>query len=330
MTNPCTAAQKKTYQACARFMGEATNLQEEADCWALELALNPGDAMLRRELALWCQQSDQHQHAWEKACLQWQSSQQDMQNLFKQSQPKRLPSTQRRWFLGAGLSAACGIAVWGLSPLGLNVVQSWEQWKADYATLTGERKVLQLAQHLTVQLNTRSALSVEQSAGRISLILHSGELAVQTHNQWCDLHTGTSQIQLFNSDLEVRQFHKQHLLVQCRQGWAQVQWEGRAYALQAGQAAHFRSGQAVQINSEQSVGSSWREGMLVFHEQPLQSVIDEVNRYRPGRVVLLNQDYAQRRFSANLHIENVDVFIEQLKAQPGWQVRQVGEYVLLS
>lgn len=328
MRDPSTSGpQCANYSVSERFAGEATTLQEEADCWAIELTLAPHDPVLQAEFLQWSEQSEQHRQAFQQALYHWQQSEQDLQGLHTQ---QRVKQVQRRWFLGAGLSAACSMAVWGLSPLGNELSSVWQQWGADYRTQTGERKVLQLAPALTVQLNTQSALSVAHQADRVALTLHSGEVAIQTHNQWCDLTLAQGHIQFFNSDLEVRQVAKQQWVVHCRQGWAQVQWQGTQYALQAGQRADFRAGHTVQLSHGEAHNSSWRDGILVFHEQPLQAVIDEVNRYRPGRVVLLNQDYAQRRFSANLLIEDVNQFIEQLRAQPDWQVREVGDYVLVS
>ena len=51
-----------------------------------------------------------------------------------------------------------------------------------------------------------------------------------------------------------------------------------------------------------SVVTAWQQGLLIFHAVPLRSVIAEVNRYRPGRIVLLNAALGRRLFSADFHI----------------------------
>lgn len=40
---------------------------------------------------------------------------------------------------------------------------------------------------------------------------------------------------------------------------------------------------------------AWRERMLVFNDVPLATVIDEINRYRPGMLLLLDKALGRRR-----------------------------------
>ena len=52
--------------------------------------------------------------------------------------------------------------------------------------------------------------------------------------------------------------------------------------------------------------TSWRRGVLVFDRQPLAKVVEELNRYRPGRVVLSNADLANREVSAVFRLDMLD------------------------
>ncbi len=45
---------------------------------------------------------------------------------------------------------------------------------------------------------------------------------------------------------------------------------------------------------------------------PVSQVIAEVNRYRPGRVILTNETLGQQLFSARLSIKNIDRVIAQV------------------
>ena len=69
---------------------------------------------------------------------------------------------------------------------------------------------------------------------------------------------------------------------------------------------------------------------MVFDDLPLTRVIDEINRYRPGRVVLMNDALAQRRFSAKFQIQALDDAIALMEDVLGVRVRRAGDLVILT
>ena len=73
--------------------------------------------------------------------------------------------------------------------------------------------------------------------------------------------------------------------------------------------------------------SDWRAGVVSFHDLPLEQAIDEINRYRPARVVLMNGDLARRRLSARYEVQDLDWAIAQIQQLYGAQVRRVGDLV---
>jgi transmembrane sensor len=52
--------------------------------------------------------------------------------------------------------------------------------------------------------------------------------------------------------------------------------------------------------------------MLVFRNAPLVSVIDEVNRYRLGRIILVDSSLGQRLVSARFEIKRLDTVMAQI------------------
>ena len=51
----------------------------------------------------------------------------------------------------------------------------------------------------------------------------------------------------------------------------------------------------ARADMEQAMG--WREGVLVFRDMPLSEAVAEINRYRPGRIMVLDDALAARRVS---------------------------------
>ena len=54
-----------------------------------------------------------------------------------------------------------------------------------------------------------------------------------------------------------------------------------------------------------SAAVAWREQVLVFNDATLASVIDEINRYRPGMLLLLNRELGQRKVQARFRLDQL-------------------------
>ncbi len=52
--------------------------------------------------------------------------------------------------------------------------------------------------------------------------------------------------------------------------------------------------------------------MLIFRHEPLRRVIDEVNRYRRGRIVVLDDTLGNRDVVANFHLDRIDEVVEHV------------------
>ena len=84
----------------------------------------------------------------------------------------------------------------------------------------------------------------------------------------------------------------------------------------------LRGGQQTVYDRQQLAGvalvdaanvSAWRNGELVFRQTRLAVVLDEINRYRPGRVVLMNDRVRNMPVSGSFYIASLDSAIAQLQ-----------------
>ncbi len=99
----------------------------------------------------------------------------------------------------------------------------------------------------------------------------------------------------------------------CVDGEVTVECEGRTSILKTGQRVSYgRHGLSEIVTADTAVVTAWRDGMIVFRNTPLVSVIDEVNRYRPGRIVLLDAALGQRLVTARFEIKRLDTVMGQL------------------
>ena len=71
-----------------------------------------------------------------------------------------------------------------------------------------------------------------------------------------------------------------------------------------------------------SIGMSYRRAWLL---------VEEINRYRPGKIVLMNGDLGHRMISGTFHLDHLDDFIGQARGLFGASVRSLpGGIVLLT
>jgi transmembrane sensor len=76
--------------------------------------------------------------------------------------------------------------------------------------------------------------------------------------------------------------------------------------------------------------SAWRNGVLVFRQTPLSDVVSEINRYRPGHVLVVDDKLARSRLNGRFRIDRLDTVFVQIREVLGASVTELpGGIVLL-
>jgi transmembrane sensor len=120
--------------------------------------------------------------------------------------------------------------------------------------------------------------------------------------------------------------------ISCLKGSLTVERGGATTPLTSRQQMSY-GGDGVSPVSEfnPSAITAWRRGMLLFDFTPVDQVIAEVNRYRAGRIILLNSEIGRRLLSARLRTNETDKLIVQLVHLFGARARELpGGIVVLT
>src|SRR5262249_15602356 len=139
--------------------------RDEARSWVVRLASGKLTVEEANALRRWHAADPAHARAFAEAKQQWRLVGTATQELARDLasgaalRPAGTPIT-RRWLMGAGAAAAAGIGVLAVRPpFGL-----WSPLvdvSADYRTGIGEVQTIAMGESVTVQLSTRSRLSLE-------------------------------------------------------------------------------------------------------------------------------------------------------------------------
>lgn len=57
---------------------------------------------------------------------------------------------------------------------------------------------------------------------------------------------------------------------------------------------------------------AWRNGRLVFFNEPLLTVVDALQRWRKGRIFIMDKQLAARRVSLILNLDHPDQMLDVL------------------
>ena len=184
--------------------------------------------------------------------------------------------------------------------------------------------------------------------GRVGLMLNT-RTSVRLRGTGIDLLAGEAAIDLRasaqpfgvvagagRSVAEGGRFEVRHLdgrvCVTCIEGQVRIAHPAAERRLRARQQAVYTAdamGNAVDIDAADA--TAWQKGELVFNETPLHEVIAEINRYRPGRIVLMNTQLRDRPVTGSFFTASLDEALLQLRHGFGLQARTlVGGLVVLS
>lgn len=238
------------------------------------------------------------------------------QRLLSSAADRTSALTSRRAFLGGAVAASLAGMLAVRPPFDL--WPSLGEMRGDYRTGVGEQRTVRIARGLTVELNTRTSVArVDGAADAYRLALIAGEVLVDAKRpaQPVRIETDHGSAQAEAGRFGVRLLDRESC-VTCLAGAVAVRAQdgGVRAVLRRGQQAMLGRNGAVRLLSvDPERVDSWRRGELVFDDRPLSEVVDEINRYRPGRIVLANSALAGIPVNAVFRLDGMDRAVAQIR-----------------
>lgn len=168
---------------------------------------------------------------------------------------------------------------------------------ADYRTAAGEQREISLDDGSRIRLNTASTVSVNMTDGARHIILHAGEAFFEVSSdpdRPFTVDAGDGQIKVLGTAFSVRRQPAGTRVVVTENRVEVTGPLGKSEALVAGEAVHAAStglGPVAQANLKRDL--AWIEQELVFENTPLDQVLSEIDRYHPGRILVMSSGIEQ-------------------------------------
>ena len=189
-----------------------------------------------------------------------------------------------------------------------------------YATGKAERRSVVLADGTRIDLGGGSRLTVRMSRLRREVDMGEGEVAfnvVHDAGRPFVVLTADRKIEDLGTEFDVR-YRRDQLAVTVRRGSVEVAppagGRGDTVSLAVGQRLRHNIG-APSSSVEQVAADdafAWRQGRLIYRDQPLQAVVDDLNQYFPIPIRLEGPRTAEIRFSGVLTIDSEAATVRRL------------------
>ncbi|WP_408599775.1 FecR family protein [Pseudomonas sp. PLMAX] len=290
----------------------------------------------------WLQADPAHAEAYARAQVLWELSEVPARTLadedalalqgYLNAMNRSGRSSVRRWS-GALAMAACLLLMISLGS-GWQPLRWIDDLGADYVSAPGQTRTVTLADHSQVTLDADSAIAVDFSGGERHVqvrrgagffsVVHTGEPFV------VDAEKG--QARVLGTQFEVRlQPHGAQVTVLSGRVGVTADRNAEQQILTAGQQVAYGEGSAQKLHAVDSEAQlAWRQGWLNYYKATLADVVEDLQRYYPGRIVLLNDELAKRTVSGSFPSKNPQAVLSSLQGVLGFEQHQVlGRLIIL-
>lgn len=315
-------------------------LLDEALDWVARLKAGAPTRADVEALQRWREQSPAHEQAFRAAARIFRSAsiaagelsdQSDAIDAAAISQGISRGVFARRAFLGGAVAAAAAGYLVVRPPLGM--WPSLEELSADYRTGKGEQRKIAVSSDVSLELNTQTSVALRSSPDETRIELISGEAsvaAIRPSPKLFVMLAANGRISATQADFNARCLDG-HVRVTCLNGTVDVAVDGKVVQLRPAEQVSYTSGRfEVPVPVDPTQVAAWQTGLLIFRDQTLADVVDEVNRYRSGKIIITNAELKLRVVNGTFQISKLGDFVLQVQQLFGAQARSLpGGVVLL-
>lgn len=310
--------------------------EQDAWLWLGRLQGQPGDAV-QMAFERWLAAAPEHVDTYVRMQALWHLSRPAAQRLADEQaaalqQYLHKPVSRRRYWASALAMAACLlVVVWGA---GWQPLRWVDDLGADMVSAPGQVRSVTLSDGSSVVLDADSAIAVRYSAGERHVELRRGAayFSVLPGEIPFTVAAAGGEARVLGTRFEVRHLDE-GARVSVLQGRVAVRG-GPLEAprvLTADQQVSYAAGVSGNLQGvDAGALTAWRDGRLSFYRAPLGEVLDELRRYYPGRIVLLNDELRERRVSGSFASQDPGAILDALQGVVGFeQHRLLGRLIIL-
>ena len=289
----------------------------------------------------WLRADPAHVEAYAQAQVLWELSEvparqlvhEDAQALqgYLDAMNRAKRSRALRWS-GALAMAACLLLMISMGA-GWQPSRWIDDFGADYVSAPGEVKTVTLADNTQVTLDADSAIAVDFTHGErhIQLRRGAGFFSVTHTGEPFVVEAGSGEARVLGTQFEVRlQPAGAQVTVLTGRVGVTPSKHGQQQVLIAGQQVAYADGIAEPLQAVDSESRlAWRDGWLNYYKAALADVVEDLGRYYPGRILLLNKEMGAKRVSGSFPSKDPQAVLNALQAVLGFEQHSLLDRVIV-
>ena len=318
-----------------------TPAQEQAALAWLSLLHDQPSSGDQATFSHWLQADPAHAEAYAQAQVIWELSEVPARTLadedalalqgYLNAMNRARRSSVRRW--SGGLALAASLLLMVSMGAGWQPSRWFDDLGADYVSAPGQVCSVTLADQSVITLDADSAIAVDFSGGERHVevrrgaaffsVSHTGEPFVVDANRGEARVLGTQfEVRLQPMGAQVSVLSGRVGVTPAKGAEQQVLGADQQVAYSAG---HARALQAIDAQAQ----LAWRQGWLNYYKAPLADVVQDLRRYYPGRILLLNDELGARRISGSFPSHDPQAVLASLQGVLGFQQNHLGNLIIL-
>ncbi|MGC0055200.1 FecR family protein [Brucella pituitosa] len=283
-------------------------IQEQAVDWLMQLQASPKNTAIVEACALWRASDARHELAFAKASRVFSDTR---FLLLQDTDFARTAARKPRYPVRAALSS---MLLFGALAGGFIAYDGPMRLRADAMSASNEMPTIKLEDGSTVQLNAGSAIAFDITDSQRQVQLLRGEayfIVAPDPQRPFTVRAANGEVTALGTEFDVK-LKDGGADVVVTEHAVQVQTSATSSALNPLDALQLEQGHSVFYDKKNGIGqvamidpelaASWRRGHLVFENQPLEHVVEDIARHLPGRVMIASSDLAERRITGTFDL----------------------------
>lgn len=298
--------------------------EQQAAKWQAQLSSDLVTDQHKKEFALWLAERHENAIAWQKINAFWVNLDQvkaaDLGiDLGIKDYAQVIPLS--KWQVKSRITRYC-IPALGLAAslvLALTFMfNSLDFYFADYTTAPGQQRQITLSDGSEILMNTDTAISVNFTQQQRQIQLVAGEayfkVASDTRRPFV-VATDMGQTQALGTAFDVKLQDNETAVTVFEHAVKITTHNGKVLDhLAAGQQAEFTDNTlSASSKTDLQRAMAWRKQRMVFQNRSLAEVAAELDRYRPGRIVIMGASIKNLRMTGVFGTENTDIALRTIE-----------------
>lgn len=320
-------------------------IEREAIAWFTRMRGRP-TATEKRDFAAWREAAPEHARAYAGLDALWSEMGAPARRIDDAegdlAEPlRKIAQLRRRRRVSEAVRSAAGRAAVGCLLVGAGAGWLWvsppafvRDIGADQITARAERRTVTLADGSTVLMDADTALGIEISGTerRVRLLRGGAFFSVRPSAVPFIVEAEGGEARVLGTEFDVTLDAERDVTVTLSRGRLEVapaRGDGSVVLAPGQSVVYGAEGLGAVRAADLEESMAWHEGRFVFNNARLADVLEQIGRYRAGRILLVGPGIGARRVSGNVSLDAADAALEALQASVGFRMVRMGNALTL-